>query len=68
MNATAGTNPEASAITEVIGRNADQAAQAGEMGLSDGQFSGEVLLPGQIEGLMSGHSVGDHALQTYLIY
>src|SRR5579863_9783471 len=53
MNAMAGDNPEAVAVTEVISSQAEQAAQAGPMRVGDGEGGGEIGLPGSIKGLPS---------------
>jgi hypothetical protein len=53
MHAPTGTNPEASAVTEVMWGNADETAKAGEVGLGDGEVGGEGEAAGAVEGL--GH-------------
>ncbi|MFY9910261.1 MAG: hypothetical protein WCF22_11620 [Candidatus Sulfotelmatobacter sp.] len=52
MNAMAGTNPEGAAVTEVICVNAEQAAQAGPVGISNGDIDCEVKVAGLVEGLV----------------
>jgi hypothetical protein len=59
MDAMAGTNPEAAAVTKVIFPDAKQAAQAGPVGLGHGEMGGEGALAGLVEGLgeWDGHDV-----------
>jgi hypothetical protein len=49
MNAVAGNNPEARAITEVTRSKSEQATQPGPVGVSDGQRCGEIGLAGVVE-------------------
>jgi hypothetical protein len=51
MNATAGTNPEAGTITEVIFFGSEQAAEASPVSLGHGEVGGEMELAGLVEGL-----------------
>src|ERR1700739_706080 len=51
MNAMAGNNPEAVAVTEVMVGPTQQAAEAAPVGVGDGEGGGEIRLPGSIEGL-----------------
>jgi hypothetical protein len=51
MNAMAGANPEGGAITEVIGGEADQAAQAREVSIGNCNVGCEVKVAGLVEGL-----------------
>jgi hypothetical protein len=51
MHATAGANPEAAAITEVIRGGSEQAAQTGPVGLGYGKVSGEKALASLVEGV-----------------
>jgi hypothetical protein len=51
MNAPAGPNPEAAAVTEVIFRGSEEATQAGPVGLRHGEAGGEIELAGLVESL-----------------
>jgi hypothetical protein len=59
MNATAGTNPEPGAVTEVIWGRAKEATQAGPMSLGYGEARGEEELAGLVEGLGGEWEHGD---------
>jgi hypothetical protein len=49
MNASAGLNPEAAAVTEVIFGGSEQANQARPVGLGHGEAGGEIELSGLVE-------------------
>jgi hypothetical protein len=49
MNASAGSNPEAATVTEVIFGGSEQANQPGPVGLGHGEVSGEEELAGLVE-------------------
>jgi hypothetical protein len=51
MNAVAGANPKAAAVTEVISGGSHEAAQTGPVGLGHGEVGGEIALAGLVEGL-----------------
>ncbi|MGD0568511.1 MAG: hypothetical protein ABSA78_08895 [Candidatus Sulfotelmatobacter sp.] len=51
MNAPAGSNPEATAITEVTFGGSQKAAQPRPMRLGHGEIRGEVELAGLVESL-----------------
>jgi hypothetical protein len=51
MNAAAGSNPEAAAVTEVTFGRSEQAAQSRPMRLGHGEVRGEVELAGLVESL-----------------
>jgi hypothetical protein len=55
MNAAAGSNPEAAAVTEVTFGGSEQAAQARPVRLSHGEVGGEVELAGLVESLALGN-------------
>ena len=51
MHATAGANPEAAAVTEVIRGGSEEAAQTGPVSLGHGEMSSEEALAGLVEGV-----------------
>jgi hypothetical protein len=51
MNASAGSNPEAAAVTEVIFGCSEQANQPGPVRLGRGEAGGEKELAGLVESL-----------------
>jgi len=51
MNAPAGSNPEAAAVTEVIFGGSKQANQPGPVSLGHGEAGGEDELAGLVESL-----------------
>src|SRR5579863_1566457 len=51
MNAAAGANPQAAAVTEVIFAGAKETAEAGPVGIGHGEVGGQKALAGLVEGL-----------------
>ena len=49
MNAVAGNDPEPPAITEVTGGETEQAAQAGPVGIGDGERCGQTRIARPIQ-------------------
>ncbi|MFY9949239.1 MAG: hypothetical protein WA261_01905 [Candidatus Sulfotelmatobacter sp.] len=63
MHATAGANPEAAAITEVIRGGSEKTAQTGPVGLRHGKMGGEESLAGLVEGVTAwseSHKTGKY--------